>query len=1116
MKKTSPDHDNAATPHAHASPQWQQRLKSQSGAAYWRGLDQLAETPEFQEWVGREFGDGASELTDPVSRRHFVQIMSASLLLAGVGLTGCRRPEQKIVPFAKQPEDYVHGKPDFYATAMPTRSGAVPLLVRSNDGRPTKIEGNPEHPANALPGGRKHGATDHYAQASLLSLYDPDRAVRFAKGGRGIAREAAFDYLAQVAGSAKRNGGKGLAFLLQRNTSPSRARLVQAIRQAYPQAGWFVYEPVDFFIHQEAASVAVGKPVKPVFKLDQANVILSLDCDFIGSEEDTTRYCRDFARSRRADKPGDPMSRLYVVEPTMTLTGGNADHRLRIPAGSVLAATALLAQKLLGAQAGGIAGLQQQAAGLTEKQALWITKCAEDIQKPENKGKSVVLAGYRQPLAVHLLAWAINSALGNVGNTVVLHETPEERFGSITELRDRLAEGAVETLVIAGGNPVYDAPSDLDWTNLQRKAKTILRWGYYEDDETGPVCDYHFPAAHYLESWGDARAYDGSIVPIQPLIAPLFGGITELEFLARLGGFDRTNPYEIAQETLKGFIGNANLEETWKKFLHDGYLPNSAPTPVQGQVNMAAIGQKLKLASTPPPSAQQLEVLFCRDYSLDDGRWNNNGWLQELPDPITKISWENAILVSPQTARDLGILSKDIKESSRIGGQVVRITLGQRTIEGPAWIQPGQADNVIVLPLGYGRQRTGRIGRESGFNAYALRTSNALHIASGANVTVTPKMVELTCTQSHGLQEGRPMVREANVAQYGHHPEFAKGLDWEEVPDARPLYQNPLDRAKSDRHQWAMSIDLQACVGCQACMVACQSENNVPIVGKMMVGKSREMHWLRIDRYYAGPMEDPQVVNQPMLCQHCESAPCENVCPVNATVHDSEGLNLMVYNRCVGTRYCSNNCPWKVRRFNFFDYTRRPLGKDLYKSPMTSTTDGEWELARWYKNPERGSRPEDEWELIKLIKNPDVTVRMRGVMEKCTFCVQRIEQAKIARKVKAGASGDVQVPDGTFTTACAQACPTEAIVFGNLLDPKSRVAQLKKHPRDYATLEFLQTRPRVTYLGKVRNPNPEMPDAYAMPLSMERYAEMHGNPFEEHKAGEVAPRFGHEPEKGAR
>jgi len=1060
----------------------------ETGPKYWRSLDQLADTPEFRQWVEREFPAGASEFADPVSRRHFVKIMSASFLLAGMGLVGCRRPEEKILPFGKAPEGYIHGMPQFFATAMPIRGSAIPLVARSNDGRPTKVEGNSLHSDS-------NGGTDRFAQASVLDLYDVDRAMRFTKRGDTVSREVALGFLNQLSREASPNGGQGLCFLLDRSSSSSRHRLQGLIAKKFPKARWFAYEPVDFDLHRQAATAAFGKPVRPHYHLDRARIILSLDSDFIGSEGDAYRLIRGFSKGRRIQKSEDSLNRLYAVESLMTLTGANADHRLRVPPSAVVQVAAQIGAEVLSQAGIGDAGEIRsalsrlgQAAGVKPE---WVRECASDLLA--HKGQSVVMAGYGQPLAVHLIAQAINTALGNVGKTVQLLNIDEPAAENIAELAKALNAGQVEALVVIGGNPAYNAPADLNWSQTQRKAKTVVRLGYYED-ETFAASDWHLPLAHYLESWGDARTSDGTLVPVQPLIEPLFGGITELEVLARIGGLEKTSPYDVVRETFRAFVPAGDFEEAWKKFLHDGFLANSAAKPVDAEFDWGAAAKTI-VAVTPSaaPSRDKLEVVFHRDSRVDDGRYNNNGWLQELPDPVTKIVWENVILLSKKTAGELGLVIVD-RENNNLQVPLVRIAVDGRELEGPAWIQPGMADNVVALALGYGRVQTGRVGKGTGYDAYRVRSSSAPYIAVGAKLTSVGKLHQIATTQNHWAMEGRPIIREANLEQYRQHPNFAKGMNMHEPPglkdaEGRPesLYPNPLDipgrDGKSPRehavHSWGMSIDLNACVGCSACMMACQSENNIPIVGKDQVSRNREMHWIRIDRYYTGSVEDPQVVNQPMLCQHCESAPCESVCPVNATVHDNEGLNVMAYNRCVGTRYCSNNCPYKVRRFNYFDYNRRPLellNGPIYTSPLTHKVDGEWELARWWKNPDKGIRPDNEWELLKLVKNPDVTVRMRGVMEKCTFCLQRIEGAKIAQKVKAGPSGDIEVPDGTIKTACQQACPAEAIVFGNLKDPDSRVSQLKKQERDYTVLEFLLTKPRLTYLARVRNPNPAMPD----------------------------------------
>jgi len=903
------------------------------------------------------------------------------------------------------------------------------------------------------------------------------------------------------------------------------------LKQKLPKSKWFVHEPVDFDIHRQAATQAFGQPVTPYFKLDEANVIVSLDCDFIGSEEDAHVNIRRFAKGRKLEGPSASMSRLYSIEPLMTLTGINADHRLRIPASGVIQIAALIAGEIL-VQVGQIgSSLGTAIAGLVNNKVLsalndqlkpsdaksekkwgpdflkkWAAECAKDLVA--NRGHSLVMAGHRQPLAVHLIAHALNAALGNLGNTVVFLNAPEPEQGrGIANLAKALNGGQVDTLVVLGGNPAYSAPADLKWSETQSKAKNVVRLGYYED-ESFPAKGVCLPQAHFLESWGDARTSDGTVVSIQPLIEPLFGGVTDLEVLATLAGFDKlqTGSYNIVRETFKSL--GAGDEEAWKQYLHDGFLAKSAASPVSVQLSASGVSPGLgSAAAVDAPGKDKLEVVFYRDYKMDDGRFNNNGWMQELPDPITKISWENVILLSKRTAENLG-QSIVNRENIQIRVPWVQVELDGRTVEGPAWIQPGQADNVVGLALGYGRDKTGRVGSNSGYDAYKLRTSGAMHCASGAKLKDTGQKHQLAICQEHGAMEGRPIIREATLDEFRGNADFAKKMDLEKPPGMaegsamKSLYPNPLEeRKKKALHQWGMSIDLNSCVGCTSCVIACQSENNVPIVGKYQVALNREMHWIRLDRYYAGPdAEDPQVVTQPMLCQHCELAPCENVCPVNATSHDEEGLNVMTYNRCVGTRYCSNNCPYKVRRFNFFDYNRRTLEQlkgPVYNTPLAHHTDGHWDLLRWWRDPDRGTRPSDEWELAKLIKNPDVTVRMRGVMEKCTYCLQRIEGAKIAQKVKARASGDVEVPDGMIKTACQQACPAEAIVFGNIADPESRVSKLKAQERTYSVLDFLNTKPRTTYQARVRNPNPAMPDAYTRPWTSEEFIEHNGTPSEE-------------------
>ena len=1029
-----------------------------TGRRYWRSLDELADTPEFE---------------DGVSRRHFVKIMSASFALAGLGVmgAGCRRPEEKLEPFGQQPENYTFGEPEYYATAMPTRTGAVPLVVKSYEGRPIKIEGNALYPGG-------NGGTDRYAQASILNLYDPDRAKRFMRGRETASRDEALKFLDDLSKKFAANQGEGLAFLAESSTSPSRARLQKIIAQKFPKSQWFTHDAIDSGIHQRAATLAFGQPVRPIYHFDKAKIILSLDCDFLGTEDDAHNHIRRFVAGRNPDGNGG-MSRLYAVESLFTLTGASADHRLRVSA------------SLIPTVANEIFTQVSDSQPFLER---WIRECAKDLHA--NPGKVLVVAGQRQPMEVHLLAHALNSALGAIGNTLTLLPTTEIAGADFNSLDG----SATDTLVILGGNPVYH----LNWSPKQRP-KTVVRLGYYED-ETSQKSDWNFPLAHYLESWGDATTSDGTLVPVQPLIQPLFGGVTELEFLARITGESKTNPYDIVRATFAG------LEESWKKLLFNGYLADSAAKPVDGNFST-----KIPSIKKSEPSANNLEVVFHRDAKVDDGRYANNGWMQELPDPVTKMTWDNAVLVSRKTARDLGVQN----------GDVVEITLNGRKVSGPIWTQPGMADYSFGLALGYGREGALRVGAGVGFNASKI--FNGKYIETGATVRKTGETHVIACTQDHWSMESRPAVREANLEEFSKDKDFAQRMHGKEPPVVAPLYPNPLDTAKKTAlHQWGLTVDLTACVGCATCTVACQSENNIPIVGKDQVHRGREMHWMRIDRYYTAPpatksaadefqkdsaqqfeawIDDVQAVNQPVMCQMCEAAPCENVCPVSATSHDQEGLNVMTYNRCIGTRYCSNNCPYKVRRFNYLDFNKRPLADlkgPLYPTPLMHQTDGKWDLLSWWKDPEgSGMRPADEWDLLKMAKNPDVTVRMRGVMEKCTYCIQRIQQAEITQKVKAGASDNVKLRESEGTipkTACQQACPAGAIVFGDISDPNSTVSGLKRNARNYALLGDLLVKPRTTYLARIRNPNPAMPDYRDWPNSFQEY-EQHGGELQAVKEG---------------
>ncbi|HUL53919.1 MAG TPA: TAT-variant-translocated molybdopterin oxidoreductase [Opitutaceae bacterium] len=1074
-----------------------------SGPRYWRSLDELAATPGFREYLEREFPEGAAELAG-VDRRQFLKLMAASFALGGVGLAGCRRPEAYVLPYGKSVEEVKDGLPLYFATALPLRRAAVPLVAETYQGRPTKLEGNPSYQ-------RHGGASSLLAQASVLDLYDPDRATVHLKDGAELSAAALHDLLGALRVRFDASRGAGLAFLAESSGSVTRTALVTRLRARFPEAIWAEYEPVVDDPPVEAARAAFGREVRPVYRFAAARRIVSLDGDFLQTGPDALAQARGFAEGRRVAAPdaADRMNRLYVVESGLSVTGAMADHRLRLASGHVPALAAALAGRVL--ETDTYASLASHCA----VNPAWIVECAADLLA--HKGESLVLAGAHQPAAVHALAYLMNAALGNIGRTVDFVAVETAAAATIQQLAGAIKAGSVKTLVILGGNPAYNAPAELDWPALQKSVPEVVRHGYYVDETSAveSAARIHVAATHYLESWGDARTGDGTIVPVQPMILPLFAGMSELALLARLAGEEATDPYTLVFNAITKLAGG-EPEKAFRRFLYDGLLDGTAWPAIAGLEPRADAAAAI-LADAPGPPAfgpQSLEVRFVADGRVDDGRFANNGWLQECPDPITRLTWDNAILVSPRLGKELGLLphSAGIVQVARTetsdwvaGGAMAHVGMlrvGDRAVRGPLQIQPGLADYTVVVALGYGRTHSGRVGNGAGFNAYALRTSAAMHAAAGATIEVLPgEWYRLANTQEHWSMEGREIIREANADEFRRNPEFAAALGLEphsppydapsaklpleekvrEIPRGNSLYETP----KFDGlHQWGMSIDLNTCIGCQACVVACQAENNIPIVGKDQVSRGREMHWIRIDRYYSDGRiapgafggvenreipEDPQVSLEPMACQQCELAPCETVCPVNATVHDNEGLNVMAYNRCVGTRYCANNCPYKVRRFNYFDWNKRATDA-VYLGPL--------------------GHQKEMPELLKMVRNPEVTVRMRGVMEKCTYCVQRIENAKIQQKVKAaqaGKPGDVVVPDRAFKVACEQACPVEAIVFGNLLDPDSAVAQAKAQPRTYAVLGYLNARPRTTYLAKLRNPNPRMPDYADLPLSRREY-----------------------------
>jgi MoCo/4Fe-4S cofactor protein with predicted Tat translocation signal len=1045
--------------------------------AYWRSVEDFAHTEQFQGWLNREFPQGASEFWgDGVSRRSFLRLMGASMALAGLGLSACRRPEAHIVPFVKTPEWQIPGRTLNYATSMPRRGGGVPLLATSIGGRPIKMEGNPLHPLSK-------GKSDTFAQSSILDLYDPDRAHRFVKKGSQITQEEFIKDFEVLKQAWKASSGRGLAILAEDNSSPTEDRLRRELALKYPGSVWTAYEPARVGHDRTAAETAYGKGAEVRNILDKATVVFSLDSDFLG-DESTLSGIRGFTSARRVENTDSVMNRLYAVESRYTVTGGMADHRLRLPASRMVAVAVAVAHEI------GVKNLPAFSAlpEAVEIDPVWIREAAQDLLTAGNR--ALVVAGAGQSVQVHLLVLAINEALGARGTTFTVIRQDRPASVSFVELAEKIRGGEVTDLLILGSNPVYNAPADTDWVKLQKSLRNVIRLGFYED-ETSEMSGWHLPQAHYLEAWGDALLQDGSYGCVQPMILPLYGGLTSIQLLGLLldvpvaAGKGFVDGPELVQTTFKEKAAGtaADFENNWNLFVRDGFLQNSEAKAEGIAFALAGAALLAQVGETAPPrlSKDCLEIVFVTDSKVDDGRYINNGWLQEAPDIMTKLTWDNAALMSARTAQDLGIYSgvevKGIVAGLTDGGiyhsDIITITVDGRSLNVPFLIVPGHPDFTITLPLGYGHEKTGRVGQGVGFNAYKLRSSQSPYVLTGATIAKTAlKRHEFAITQEHWSMEGRDIVREAPIAYFKENTGFVKALGIEShTPDNKSFYKSPpFDYEKY--HQWGMVVDLTTCVGCNACTIACQSENNIAIVGKDQVKKGREMHWIRIDRYFAGSQRDiemgkgvipsdPEVVLQPVMCMQCENAPCETVCPVNATVHNEEGLNVMAYNRCIGTRYCANNCPYKVRRFNWFDYNQRQIDQ-LYWGPLG---------------------PKGVQETVKMSKNPNVTVRMRGVMEKCTFCVQRIETAKIDHKV-ATQRTERKIPTDSLQVACQQACPADAIVFGDLSDPESRVHKLKKHQLNYSLLDYLNTKPRLTYLAKIRNPNPKMPGAELVGMSL--------------------------------
>ena len=1089
-----------------------------TGPGYWRSLDERNKTPEFRTRAEREFVEGAANIS-AVERREFLMLMGASFGLAGLGLAGCREPRNHTLPYGKQPENTIPGVPTFYTTSFPGEFANQPLIVETHQHRPTKIEGNPSHAANGP-------ASSKFAQASVLDMYDPDRAqVSFGANGSSLSASGVRDLLRSLSAEAKANGGEGLAFLARPSTSPTRARLVAAVQAALPKARWIEYTPVA----QRRADAALGVRALPDYA--KARRILSLDADFLGAGDASVEATRAYSAGRRADTAAEAaqMTRLYVVESTFTITGAAADHRLRAASSHISALAARFAAEVL-SQLGKPAAFKVSGLKVDDK---WVKECVTDLVKAA-KGKALIVAGDHLSADAHRAVALANAALGAAVTYAAVPAAPADTLAG-------LAAKPAKTLVILGGNPAYDAPADIKFAAVAKAASKVVRLGFHGPafDETSALAQSaggtFIAASHYLESWSDGRTVDGTYVPVQPMIEPLFPSFTELDVLAAFAGSTQ-EPYALVRETF-ATLAQTKSDDAFAAWLAEGVLAGSGFATVADQtfaVPSAAF-------TAPELSLEKLEVRLLPSAHAGDGLYANNGWLAEAPDPLSKTVWENVILVSPKLAAKLaiepeamvinkiGALNRNINQlvDGRLIAKLARLTVDGVTVTGPVFIMPGLADHTVGLQLGFGRKLGGRVATRvderlagrvtgNGFDVYPFLTTAHPAFRTGVTIELTGGTTPVCNMQDHWSMEGRDVVREGSAEDLQKNADFAKlGIDGHApavygkdgamspalkattTPRGNSAYEHP-DHAVAPNvaawkgheselkiQQWGMSIDLNTCTGCNACVTACQSENNIPVVGRDQVLKGRNMHWIRLDRYFfdgraqAGNAipEDPQVTFMGVACQHCETAPCETVCPANATVHDDQGLNTMAYNRCIGTRYCANNCPYKVRRFNFLDFNKRVDGH-YYEGPL---------------GPEKAVK--DPADLPQLQKNPDVSVRMRGVMEKCTYCVQRIQEAKIQAKVRARNSADINVRDGAIKVACQQACPAGAIEFGDITDPKTRVAKAKASSRSYGALTYLNTRPRTTYQAKLRNLNLRMPGAQLVPLSRLEMAgrESHGD-----------------------
>ncbi len=993
---------------------------------YWKSLNQLANNQEYQKFVEREFPENATELTDGFSRRSFLAIMGSAVLLASCDFA--RRPIQKILPYSKQPEDVIPGIPLYYASAMPFLGNLTGLVVENHEGRPTKVEGNELHPGS-------RGATSAYNQASVLGMYDPDRSRKVLKGGNNASVEDFVSFAKSHFADTKQR----IAFISEANSSPTLESLKKSTLKKFSNATWTTYEVFGEENALEGTNIAFGKRLRTYNQLDKADVIVSLNDDFMAATHpNSVENAKMVSSRRKVTGTNDTMSRIYSVEDSFTLTGSLADNRLKLKASEIAPFTFALA-----------AALSKRVSGLDAFKNVnnqfsnhkWISVLVDELTN--NMGKSVLTTGLQNSAEEHAAVAAINYALGNANKTVSYLQAPHlsDKGATLSSVVEDMKAGSVDTVVLIGTNPSYTA-QNLEFTSALKKVANVIHLSDYVD-ETSKNASWHVNRAHYLETWGDGYSFNGTRSVIQPQIQPLYDGLSEIELLNIIANGSLASGYDLVQRTFKSIHGSS-FSAKWKKILHDGVDPKDGFKTVSPRLTSSFSKNVAKALSKKATTG--IEVVIRPDSSLFDGRFANIAWLQELPDPMTKITWDNVALMSPKTAEELGVKNED----------VVEITTNGKTIKIAAWIQPGHVDGSITLSVGYGRDGIGRVANSymdfttGGVDTYPLMGKE---LYSEAKVSKTGDSYKIACVQDHHSLEDRDMFRMATLEEYKKNPDFAAYLsvhgyavpgmkEAAEKGENAPVSLFDEQTFPEGEPQWGMAIDLNSCFGCGVCVIACQSENNIPTIGKKEVLRGREMHWIRNDRYYVGEdANNPQAVHQPVPCMHCELAPCEQVCPVAATTHSEDGMNQMTYNRCIGTRYCANNCPYKVRRFNFFNYSKEFLA--------TGT----------------------ETDIISMAMNPEVTVRFRGVMEKCTYCVQRVNRAKIDAKIE---TGSPKPADGTVKTACQQACPADAIYFGDLTDENSTVTKMKRNERNYLMLEELNARPRTSYMAKLRNPNPAL------------------------------------------